>query len=262
MRARLLSVSGALSAAVFAAAPLLAQVRPRAAAPPPVASPATPQPLLVLPGYLAALSGATMEYHAPHPDARTALLARAMHGIQSVAWTTDTVPAGLAADTVSFVWIMGLSGSKGVRRFDLSVGGERRFSFETAPDSASRGFVLAGANGSSFAFRVTMVDRYGDLFGYATLRLARTDLAPGRPLALEVRGEDAGSRAWYMTFQHRFSAHPRITQDPVLLRGSGGGDPRPSCTSWWTIWRGAAPPASSSPAVHRSRRRWSSAGTW
>ncbi len=69
-----------------------------------------------------------------------------------------------------------------------------------------------------------MVDRYGDLFGYATLRLPRADVTPGRPLALEVRGEDAGSRAWYMTFQHRFSAHPRITQNPVLLRGTAGAE--------------------------------------
>jgi hypothetical protein len=68
-----------------------------------------------------------------------------------------------------------------------------------------------------------MVDRYGDLFGFATLRVPRGDVVPGRPLVLEVRGEDAASRAWYMTFQHRFSAHPRITQNPVLLRRPAGG---------------------------------------
>ena len=72
-----------------------------------------------------------------------------------------------------------------------------------------------------------MVDRYGDLFGYATLRLARGDLTPGRPVALEVRGEDAGSRAWYMTFQHRFSSRPRIRQNPVMLRGAEGAEAEP-----------------------------------
>ena len=222
MRAGAVLVSGAfLALAVLAATSLDAQALPRSAAPASAASPAAP-PLLVLPGYLAAVSGATMAYHAPHPDAQTALLARAMREVQSVAWVTDTVPAGLAADTVAFVWIMGLSGSKGVQRFDLSVQGAPRFSFRTAPDSTSGGFALLGSNGASFAFRVTMVDRYGDLFGYATLRLARADLTPGRPVALDVRGEDAGSRAWYMTFQHRFSAHPRIAQNPVLLRGSAG----------------------------------------
>ena len=225
MRARRLLL--AVTLAVLGAAPSAAQVRPRPAArtPAPAAAaavPAPPQALLVLPGYLTAASGATMAYHSPHPDAQSALLARAMGDVQSVAWITDTVPAGLAADTVSFVWIMGLSGSKGVQRFDLSVDGARRFAFSTAADSASTGFSIGGPNGSSFSFRVTMVDRYGDLFGYATLRVARADVTPGRPLALEVRGEDAGSRAWYMTFQHRFSAHPHITQNPVLLRGSAG----------------------------------------
>lgn len=233
MRVRAALLVAFLAAA--AALPAVAQVpgRPPARVPRPSAAGARPaapaaqaplQPVLVLPGYAAALSGATMAYHSPHPDAQTSLLARAMREAQAVGWATDTVPADLAADTVAFVWIMGLSGSKGVQRFELRVGGEHGYSFTTAADSTSRGFTVAGPNGSSFAFRVTMVDRYGDLFGYATLRLARRDVTLGRPVALEVRGEDAGSRAWYMTFQHRFSAHPSLRQNPVLLRGPAGAE--------------------------------------
>jgi hypothetical protein len=180
--------------------------------------------VLFLPGYRAEISGATMAYHSPHPDAQASLLARAMREVQAVSWETDPVPAAGLPDTLAFVWIMGLSGSKGVQRFDLSVAGARRFTFTTAADSTSTGFSVPGPNGSSFAFRVTMVDRYGDLFGFATLRVPRGDVVPGRPLVLEVRGEDAASRAWYMTFQHRFSTHPRITQNPVLLRRPGGGE--------------------------------------
>ena len=180
--------------------------------------------VLALPGFRSAVSGATMAYHSPHPEAQTSLLARAMREVQSVSWETDTVPSSLAADTVEFVWIMALSGSKGVQRFDLGVRGGPTFAFATAPDSTSRGFSVSGANGSSFAFRVTWVDRYGDLFGYAALRLARRDVVPGRPLTLEVRGEDAGSRAWYMTFKHRFSPRPRVRQNPVMLRGAEGAE--------------------------------------
>ena len=205
---RYLSVLAPCLAAALSAAPALAQ-RPS---------------VVVVPGYLATDSGATMAYHSPHPDALTALLARATRGIAAVAWRTDTVPAGPETDTVAFVWLMGLSGSKGVRRFELDAGAERRFAFSTAADSTFRGFSVAGAHNSSFGFRVTMVDRYGDLFGYATLRVLRADLPPGRPLALVVRGEDADSRAWYMTFRHRLSAHPRIRQNPVLLRGAAGAE--------------------------------------
>ena len=191
-----------------------------------IAAPAAAQrpTTLVLPGYLAADSGTTMAYHSPHPDAPAALLARATREALSVGWRTDTVPTEVRADTVAFVWLMGLSGSKGVQRFELSAGDARRFAFTTAADSTSRGFTATGPNGSSLTFRVTMVDRYGDLFGYATLRLARSDVTPGRPFVLAVRGEDAGSRAWYMTFEQRFSPHPRIRQNPVLLRGPRGAE--------------------------------------
>ena len=218
---RLTSVLGIACSLVALGAPAWGRQRPAA---PPRQPPAAVPAETVLAGYRTTVSGATMEYHSPHPEALSSLLARALRGIQVVSWETDTVPAGVSADTVSFVWIMGLAGSKGVQRFDLSVNGRQRFSFTTAADSSSRGFSIPGPNGSSFSFRVTMVDRYGDLFGYATLRLARQDAGPGRPVRVEVRGEDAGSRAWYMTFQHRLTPRPRIQQNPVLVRGPAGAE--------------------------------------
>ncbi len=213
---RVPSVAGTVCALLLVGAPAWSQ----AGRPGPRAAAAD----TMLAGYRTAVAGTTMEYHSPHPEALTALLARALRGIQDVSWETDPVPAALAADTVSFVWLMGLSGSKGVQRFDLSVDGVPRFTFTTAADSTTRGFTVPGPNGSSFSFRVTMVDRYGDLFGYGTVRLARRDVVPGRPLALAVHGEEAGSRAWYMTFRHRLSPRPRVYQNPVLVRSTAGAE--------------------------------------
>ena len=184
----------------------------------PVPDAAAPPPEVVLSGYLADVSGATIAYHSPHPEAQTALLARARRDVQSVAWRTDTVPASLAADTVSFVWIAGLAGSKGLHDFDFAIGGRHAFTFTSVKDSASRDWTVRGAGGASLSFRTTLVDQFRDVFGYLTLRLPRGALTPGQPLVLSVTGADAESNDWFMTFRHRLAARPRVAQDPVLVR--------------------------------------------
>ncbi len=190
---------------------------PAPAAPAP-AVPAAPVPSLVLSGYLADVSGATIAYHSPHPEAETALLARARRDVQSVAWRTDTVPVSLAADTVSFVWIAGLAGSKGLHAFDFAIDGRHAFTFTSIKDSASRDWTVSGAEGARLSFHTTLVDQFADVFGYMTLRLPRAALVPGQPLELSVTGADAESSDWFMTFRHRLAARPRVAQDPVLVR--------------------------------------------
>jgi len=189
---------------------------PEPAVPAP-AAPASP-PELVLSGYLADVSGATLAYHSPHPEAETALLARARRDVQSVAWRTDTVPASLAADTVSFVWIAGLAGSKGLHAFDFAIGGRHAFTFTSIKDSTARDWTVSGAEGARLSFHATLVDQFEDVFGYMTLRLPRAALTPGQPLELSVTGADAESNDWFMTFRHRLAARPRVAQDPVLVR--------------------------------------------
>ena len=193
---------------------------PEPPAPPaaPAAAPPAPAPDLVLSGYLADVSGATIAYHSPHPEAQSALLARARRDVRSVAWLTDTVPAAAGADTISFVWIAGLAGSKGLHDFDLAIGGRHAFTFTSIRDSASRDWSVSGPGGASLSFHTTLVDQFADVFGYMTLRLPRSALAPGRPLELSVTGADAESNDWFMTFRHRLAARPRVAQDPVLVR--------------------------------------------
>ncbi len=180
---------------------------------------ASPPP--VLSGYLADVAGATIAYHSPHPEAQSALIARVRSDVRSVAWITDTVPPSLDADSVEFVWIAGLAGSKGVHPFDFTIDGRHAFTFTSVRDSASRDWAVEGADGR-LSFRTTMVDQFRDVFGYLTLRVPRRLLVPGRPLVLGVSGADAGSNDWYMTFRHRLAARPRVAQDPVLVRAGGG----------------------------------------
>ena len=183
-----------------------------------------PRPPLVLSGYLADLSGAVLAYHSPHPEAETALLARARRDVRSVSWLTDTVPVTLTADTVAFVWIAGLAGSKGLHDFDFAIGGRHAFTFSSVKDSASRDWTAAGPDGARLSFRTTLVDQFRDVFGYLTLTLPRSAVTPGAPLRLTVTGQDAESSDWYMTFRHRLAAHPRVAQDPVLVRAGASAE--------------------------------------
>jgi alpha-mannosidase len=197
---------------------------PPAGAPAPTSAPAPPSLPVVLSGYLGDVSGATIAYHSPYPEALTALLARSRRDVQSVTWTTDTVPAGLGGDTVAFVWIAGLAGSKGVHTFTFAIGGRPAFTFTSIRDSAARDWAVDGRDGGRLSFRTTMVDQFEDVFGYMTLRLPRRLVTPGAPLVLSVTGEDAESQDWYMTFRHRLAARPRVAQEPVLVRGADGAE--------------------------------------
>jgi hypothetical protein len=192
---------------------------PESAPPPDTAGPLPPAaaPPLVVSGYRSDVSGATIAYHSPHPEAETALLARARREVRSVSWLTDTIPASLAADTVELVWIAGLAGSKGVHRFDFAIGGRHAFTFTSVRDSSARDWSLAGDDGARLSFRTTLVDQFRDVFGYMTLQLPRGAVTPGTPVQLSVTGEDAASNDWYMTFRHRLAARPRVAQDPVLV---------------------------------------------
>jgi len=184
--------------------------------PPPPAAQAASAPLVS--GYLADVAGATIAYHSPHPEAETALLARARREVRAVTWLTDTVPAAYAGDTVTFVWIAGLAGSKGLHAFDFSIDGRHRLTFTSVRDSTARDWTVADSAGARLSFRTTLVDQFQDVFGYLTLRLPRAQLVPGRPVELGVTGADAESNDWYMTFRHRLATHPRVAQDPVLVR--------------------------------------------
>jgi hypothetical protein len=104
------------------------------------------------------------------------------------------------------------------------VDGRPCFTFSTAADSTVRGWDVAGCDGMRLTLQVTQVDRYGDLFGWMWLRVPTRAVRPGLPLALRVSGADAGSSAWYMTFQHRLAARPRVWQDPVLMRTDSGAE--------------------------------------
>ncbi len=178
-------------------------------------------------GYRKILSGQLISYRSSHPDADVALLVRARKEVHSISWETDTIPDIYAGDQYRFIWIAGLEHAgfqnpDEVHSFNFSVNGERWFTFKNLKDSTAKSWKVRGANGAQLSFESVIVDRVGDLFGTMHLDIPKNLVAAGAPLVLEVKGEDARSDDWFMTFQYSFSFEPRIRIEPVVLREQTG----------------------------------------
>jgi alpha-mannosidase len=176
-------------------------------------------------GYHTSVQGQTIDYHSPDPDADSALLVRGQTAAPSISWETDPMPEkpnGFA----QFIWLAGIeyagfTEEPASHNFDFLINGQLWFTFRNSKDDkAKKGWAFFGRGGSSLAFNTTMSDKAGDLFGYMVLKVPAKDFPPGKPLLLEVRGDNSGSPDWYMTFQHTFNFAPKVTAEPALVRES------------------------------------------
>ncbi|MDP2886696.1 MAG: hypothetical protein Q8P51_16935 [Ignavibacteria bacterium] len=178
-------------------------------------------------GYRKSVSGQLITYRSSHPDAEVAMLVRVRKEAHSISWETDTVPNIYAGDQYRFIWLAGLEcegfqNPYEVHSFDLLVDGERWLTFKNVKDSTAKLWKVKAANGAELSFEATVVDRAGDLFGTMVLNIPRRLVPSGKPLTLQVVGEDAESGDWFMTFQYSFSFEPRIRIEPVLMRETNG----------------------------------------
>src|SRR5579859_38594 len=173
-------------------------------------------------GYRSTVNGETIEYHSSDPDADTALLVRGERGAHSVSWKTDPLPEP-SGDFYQFIWLAGIesagfAGETDTHTFNLLVNGQPWFSFKNAKDATAKAWKVSGKNGGELSFEATVTDHVGDLFGYMTLKLPAKDFPSGKPLTLEVQGDNSGSADWYMTFQHSFNFVPQVGSEPALVR--------------------------------------------
>jgi len=174
-------------------------------------------------GYRAAVSGQTITYHSSHPDAEVALIARARREVSTISWETDTLSASPQSEFYQLVWLAGLErfgwgNTKVSHKFDFLINGQRWFTFENRKDSTAQKWTATGKNGAELSFEALTVDKFGDLFGHMFLKVSKKDFPLGKPLALQVVGEDAESLEWYMVFQHHFDFTPRLRVEPALMR--------------------------------------------
>jgi alpha-mannosidase len=178
--------------------------------------------LRYLNGYHSFIHGETIEYHSPDPDVDSALLVRAQNVAHSISWETDPMPKA-SGDFSQFIWLAGIESAGFVQEpdshvFEFLIDGQPWFTFKNAKDATAKNWKIPGKDGAELSFASLMSDGVGDLFGYMVLKVPGKDFEPGKPLTLEVRGDNSGSADWYMTFQHSFNFVPQVRAEPALSR--------------------------------------------
>ncbi len=171
-----------------------------------------------LQGYLKSMRGGTIDYHSPQPDVRNALLVRSLHSEDYIEWQTEAIPTDFKEDFATFIWIFGMDVDSNPHKYDLFINGDKWFRFSNPRVSTQKEWSIEGPNKAELLFRVTLVDRHDDVFGYASMRIPSSALDKGKPLSLKVVGETAGSRVWYMTFQSPVKPGVEIVPQQALLR--------------------------------------------
>ncbi len=173
-------------------------------------------------GYDSTIGGGTIEYHSPHPDVTSALLVRSLDTRDFIEWESEPVPREFAGKEASFVWIFGMDVDAAPHTYDLSVNGKAWFRFSNPKVNSIKEWTVDSPNGARLHFRVTMIDRHGDVFGYVALHVPDTLLPRGEPLRFRVAGESAGSRVWYMTFQSGIHSGAAVAPQPAIMRRDDG----------------------------------------
>lgn len=176
-----------------------------------------------VPGFARPLSGAELEYHAPIPGVHRSLVVRSEDADLSIAWETAPVSDGPLPDhPITFAMLAGIDVNEDRRSFELSIDG--RSVLEFCNPAVGREEILAwdGREGVRAEFRVTLIDRYSDAMGYLFLHVPSRLVRPGEPLRLEVRGESAGQRTWFMVFAHALRPAISIRPLPVVVRSPRG----------------------------------------
>lgn len=169
-------------------------------------------------GYQKSLKGGTIEYHSPQPDVQTALIVRSLHSEDYIEWQTESIPDDFEENFATFIWIFGMDVDSSPHSYDFFINGVKWFRFSNPMASSQKEWSIKGPKKAELLFRVTLVDRHDDVFGYASMRIPVSALSRGKPLTLKVVGETAGSRVWYMTFQNPVRSRVEVVPQQAVVR--------------------------------------------
>jgi alpha-mannosidase len=171
-----------------------------------------------LQGYAKAILGGGFGYHSPHPDISKSLLVRHKSGENYIKWETEVVPQNYDGEYVSFIWYFGIDHRANENEFKLYINDELNLTFNNKPGSELGNWSVEGKNNTKLTFNATMIDKYSDLMGIATLQIPVPNLNKGEPVVLAVEGEDAGKQSWYMTFEGKVEKEISLTQSEIIVK--------------------------------------------
>jgi len=172
-----------------------------------------------LQGYKKEIKGETIIYHSPIPYAKEALLVRSLDRNRYIQWETEPIPKAYNKEFATFLVLAGIDANySDSHSFDMFINQKQYFTFSNPLDTLNKNIKIEGKNGAIIDFKVTMVDRYDDLFGFWFIKLPVKDFEKGKPLTIQVKGESAGSRSWFMVFKYELKPEVRFFSEQAILR--------------------------------------------
>ncbi len=173
-------------------------------------------------GYMRSVAGEKLDYHSSHPSITLALLLRANKTFHSIAWESETIPAGFKGKDALFVWMYGMDADPKTFHIDLRLNGKTVVTFTNPEESSLESYTVKGNNGAEITFRPLILDMFRDPMGYAILKVPAEWLQKGKPQQFEAVSEDKGWNVWYMTFEAPVEEGVALSQEPVLVHGKSG----------------------------------------
>ncbi len=172
-------------------------------------------------GWTSTLRGERFFYQSAHPTAHASLLVRSVDSTDDARWLTAPVTGGPdAVRHIAFLAAMDVTDAgQAPVRFWMTVNGHR-FALPQ-PVSTAAAWNVNGVDGIALHFRRLMTDKYGDVHGIFTLDVPAAIAPAGRPVTLQVQGEDAGRQSWFILYT--VSLRPTIAAhaEQLLMHGSG-----------------------------------------
>jgi alpha-mannosidase len=175
-------------------------------------------PAAWLQGYVKAVAGDSIVYPWAYPGQTKTLLSRTTDGAMRVAWIGEPVPAGAAADPVTYLWHAGTASGYGAHAFTLALNGRPVATFRSGRTADDREWQVAGAGGATLAFQTTRVGTFNELFGFMWITAPRALFGPGSP-EFSVTGEAAGSQDYYLGPQERVQEYVRVRPEEAVFAG-------------------------------------------
>jgi alpha-mannosidase len=179
----------------------------------------------ILSGYARKVSGTDFRYHSSIPSAEECMLLRATQEKAFMEWETAPVPDELNSQYASFVWLAGLSSSRGNARYDVSINGTQKISFFI--DSEDE-WTLKAEDGTALSFKCDAMDESQDRFGFISLKVPVELLGEAKSAKIKVAVGALEEYSWLMTFKlpvergMTYKSYPAIIKEAGIEKQLGG----------------------------------------
>ena len=176
----------------------------------------------LLQGYATTIKGEELVYESSEPNATVSLLVRSLDKKLSIEWETQKLPDNFKGDTAVFVFIAGIDINKeDPHIFRMFVNGMESFQIGSPLDEKKKMLSWKSDN-MRLVYKGLKLDKYADYMGYMYLHIPTKMLEPGKAVNLQVIGESAESRTWFMIFKYPCRSYIDLFAENAIVKTKDG----------------------------------------